>query len=344
MKKIIFILMTLLISVKVSESTIVMDMDTKRVIYESNMNEVKLIASTTKIMTALVTINNSNLNDTITIDESILQSTGSNIYIEIGEKITIENLLYGLMLRSGNDAAIALANYVGGSMEGFVTLMNETAASIGMTNTKFINSTGLEDNLGNGNTSTSYDLALLMSHAMQNKTFRTITQTKTKVAKTSLKTYHWTNKNKLLFNYEHTTGGKTGYTKKAYRTLVTSASKDNKNLTIVTLNQANDFEIHKNLYEEYFNKYKIYNIINSNKFLKEENKYINKDFNMLLTEDEYKRIKIDIINTKDITNRVGYVTVSLDNKIYFKESIYKLKEKKKSIITKIKEFLWNIFQ
>ena len=344
MKKIIFILMTLFISVKVSASTIVMDMDTKRVLYDSNMNEVKLIASTTKIMTALVTINNSNLNDTITIDESILQSTGSNIYIEIGEKITIENLLYGLMLRSGNDAAIALANYVGGSMEGFVTLMNETAASIGMTNTKFINSTGLEDNLGNGNTSTSYDLALLMSHAMQNKTFRTITQTKTKVAKTSLKTYHWTNKNKLLFNYEHTTGGKTGYTKKAYRTLVTSASKDNKNLTIVTLNQANDFEIHKNLYEEYFNKYKIYNIINSNKFLKEENKYINKDFNMLLTEDEYKRIKIDIINTKDITNRVGYVTVSLDNKIYFKESIYKLKEKKKSIITKIKEFLWNIFQ
>ena len=336
--------MTLFISVKVSASTIVMDMDTKRVLYDSNMNEVKLIASTTKIMTALVTINNSNLNDTITIDESILQSTGSNIYIEIGEKITIENLLYGLMLRSGNDAAIALANYVGGSMEGFVTLMNETAASIGMTNTKFINSTGLEDNLGNGNTSTSYDLALLMSHAMQNKTFRTITQTKTKVAKTSLKTYHWTNKNKLLFNYEHTTGGKTGYTKKAYRTLVTSASKDNKNLTIVTLNQANDFEIHKNLYEEYFNKYKIYNIINSNKFLKEENKYINKDFNMLLTEDEYKRIKINIINTKDITNRVGYVTVSLDNKIYFKESIYKLKEKKKSIITKIKEFLWNIFQ
>ena len=336
--------MTLFISVKVSASTIVMDMDTKRVLYDSNMNEVKLIASTTKIMTALVTINNSNLNDTITIDESILQSTGSNIYIEIGEKITVENLLYGLMLRSGNDAAIALANYVGGSMEGFVTLMNETAASIGMTNTKFINSTGLEDNLGNGNTSTSYDLALLMSHAMQNKTFRTITQTKTKVAKTSLKTYHWTNKNKLLFNYEHTTGGKTGYTKKAYRTLVTSASKDNKNLTVVTLNQANDFEIHKNLYEEYFNKYKIYNIINSNKFLKEENKYINKDFNMLLTEDEYKRIKIDIINTKDITNRVGYVTVSLDNKIYFKESIYKLKEKKKSIITKIKEFLWNIFQ
>ena len=97
MKKIIFILMTLFISVKVSASTIVMDMDTKRVLYDSNMNEVKLIASTTKIMTALVTINNSNLNDTITIDESILQSTGSNIYIEIGEKITIENLLYGLM-------------------------------------------------------------------------------------------------------------------------------------------------------------------------------------------------------------------------------------------------------
>ena len=168
-----------------ASSVTVMDMDTKRVLYSYNQNEKKLIASISKIMTCLVTLNNSNIKNIITIDESVLKSYGSGIYVEVGEEISLENLLYGLMLRSGNDAAIEIANYVGGSIEGFSLLMNETANNIGMKNTNFINSSGLENNDGIGNMSTSYDMALLMSEAMKNDIFREIVSTKKRIVKTN---------------------------------------------------------------------------------------------------------------------------------------------------------------
>ena len=260
MKKIIFILL-ILFPLKViglsASSVTIMDMDTKRVLYGYNQNDVRLIASISKIMTSLVTINNSNIKDIVKIDESVLKSYGSGIYVEVGEKMKLEDLLYGLMLRSGNDAAIQIANYVGGSMDGFVQLMNETANSLGMKKTKFINSSGLENEDGIGNMSTSYDMAILMSEAMKNETFKTIVGTKERLVKTNYKTYLWHNKNKLLKTYEYCTGGKTGFTEKARRTLVTTASKDNMNLVVVTLNDPNDFSNHKKLYEENFNKYNI---------------------------------------------------------------------------------------
>ena len=345
MKKIILVFLLIFCSTNVYASTIVMDKDTLRVLYGINEQEERLIASTTKIMTFMVVVNNTdNIKEKVKVTDSVLKSHGSNIYISIDEIITIEDLLYGLMLRSGNDAAIMLAEHIGGSIEGFTKLMNETAVNLGMFNTNFINPSGLEDNLGNGNTSNCYDLAILMSYALNNETFRRITGTKEKVVKTNLKTYKWTNKNKLLFNYKYTISGKTGYTKKAKRTLVTAATKDNEFLIIVTLNQPNDFEIHQNLYEEYFNKYKKYKIIDKNKFLKDKNHYIKNDIYMLLTEEEYKNIKIDVIYTNDILNRVGYVTISLDDKIYIKEDIFIKEIPKKSILDKIKQFLLNIFK
>ena len=249
MRKYIFILLIcLFIPFSVNATSVVMDMDSKRVLSGSAENETKLIASTTKILTAMVVINNTDIKNIVTVDENVLKSFGSGIYIEIGEKISVEDLLYGLLLRSGNDAAIALACYVGGSMEGFSILMNSLASSIGMTNSNFINASGLENEKGDGNTSTAKDMAILMSYAMQNDIFRRITSTKHHIVKTNYKTYDWYNKNKLLSMYKYTTGGKTGFTKKAYRTLVTSASKDNKNLVVVTLDEANDFDKHKYLY------------------------------------------------------------------------------------------------
>ena len=338
MKKIILVLLCLFFSYEVNASTIVMDMDTFRILYSESAYEERLIASTTKIMTSLVVLNNvDDLNIVITIDESILQSTGSNLYLTIGEKIKVIDLLYGLMLRSGNDAAIILANYVGGSTEGFAKLMNETAASLGMLNTNFINSSGLENNLGQGNTSTCYDLAILMSHAMKNEIFRTITQTKEKITKTSLKTYKWTNKNKLLYDYKYTTGGKTGYTKKAYRTLVTTATKDSKNLVIVTLNESDDFNKHKNLYEKYFNKYKRYKLVDKDSKIN-KNKYIKKDIYMLLTEEELNNINISI----EKYNNKEYLSIKLNDSEYIKEVLYTKSNNKKTILTKIKEFLWKI--
>ena len=328
MKKICLLLFLLLFPTNTqslsSKSVTLMDMDNNRVLYSYNESDKRLIASISKIMTAIVAINNSNIKDVLTIDNNVLKSYGSGIYVEVGEKISLENLLYGLMLRSGNDAAISIANYVGGSMDGFVKLMNETANSIGMKNTTFINSSGLEENDGNGNMSTSYDMALLMSYAMKNNVFKKIVGTEKRLVKTNYKTYIWYNKNKLLKSYKYCTGGKTGFTKKARRTLVTTASKDNKNFVIVTLNDSNDFQDHLNLYEEYFKIYNNYKILDKNKtHFKNKNYYIKNDRYLTLTTEEYKIIKKEIVLYKNnVSDIVGYIIIKLDNNVMLKEYIY----------------------
>ena len=323
-----------------ASSVTVMDMDNNRVLYSYNQNESRLIASITKIMTSLVTLNNADIKKMVTIDQSVLKSHGSGIYVEVGEEISLENLLYGLMLRSGNDAAIQIANTVGGSMEGFVDLMNETAENIGMKKTTFVNSSGLENNDGIGNMSTSYDMALLMSEAMKNETFKTIVSTKKHTVKTNYKTYIWYNKNKLLNTYEYCTGGKTGFTEKARRTLVTTATKDNMNLVIVTLNDPNDFSDHKTLYEEYFKKYKSYKVLDKDKEkFENKNYYIKNNRNITLTNDEYKKINKEITLYKNnVSDIVGVITVKLNNEIMAKEYIY---EKVKKENSKEKLSLWD---
>lgn len=348
MKKILLLVLLYLVPLSVQASIVVMDMDSNRVLYGINEKEEKLIASTTKIMTAIVVIQNTDINEVITIDQGVLRSFGSGIYIEVGEEISIKDLLYGLMLRSGNDAAIALAEHIGGSEEGFAKLMNEMAESLGMYQTHFINASGLENDRGEGNTSTATDMAILMSYAMKNSIFKDITSTKHYMAKTNYKTYDWYNKNKLLTNYKYTTGGKTGYTEKAYRTLVTSASKDGKNLVIVTLDQRDDFAIHESLYEEYFSRYKLVKVLDKNKFMKDEQGYIEKDINMLLTDKELKDIKIEVQKIDDSTNRLGYAIISLDDEVYFKENVYKITQDKEikpktSLWDRIKKFFKNIF-
>ena len=348
MKKYIFIILFLILPIKTNamsaSSVTLMDMDNNRVLYSVNQHDKRLIASISKIMTSIVTLNNKNISDLVTIDESVLKSFGSGIYVEVGEVISLEDLLYGLMLRSGNDAAIMIANYVGGSMDGFVKLMNETANSIGMINTNFINSSGLEDNDGNGNRSTSYDMALLMSYAMKNKTFRKIVSTKKRTVKTNYKTYIWYNKNKLLNSYKYTTGGKTGFTQKARRTLVTTASKDNMNFVIVTLNDPNDFSDHINLYEEYFKKYKSYKILDKeNEKFDNKSFYIKNDKYITLTNSEYKNIKKEIVLYKEnISDIAGYILVKLNDQNLGKEYIYIKRESKNtekdSLLKEIKDF------
>lgn len=336
MKKILFLIL-LIFPFKVfaytpsASSYTVMDMDTKRVLKQSNQHTKRLIASTTKIMTALVTLNNADLNQKVKVGTEVLKSYGSGIYIEVGETIKINDLLYGLMLRSGNDAAIQLANSVGGSIEGFVTLMQETAQSIGMKNTTFINPHGLENNNGEGNMSTSYDMALLSSTAFLNKTYNKIVGTRKYTVKTDRKTYVWHNKNKLLTEYEYTTGGKTGFTKKARRTLVTTASKNNMNITIVTLNDPNDFKDHKYLYENIFSNYKNYQILNTEKKIMNNDKYyIKNDYFMTLTNEEYKKIETKIIMYENAVNKVvGKYEVKLDDTVYHTEDIYELEEQQK---------------
>lgn len=330
-----------------ASSYIVMDTDNNRVLEGSNINKRSLIASITKIMTSMVVIDMTNVNKTVTIGDEVLKSFGSGIYVSVGEKISVINLLYGLMLRSGNDAAIALAYYTAGNMDNFAYLMNNKAKDIGMNNTTFVNSSGLEDG-DKANYSTVYDMALLSGYAINNSLYKQIVGTKEITVKTDLKTYVWHNKNKLLSSYKNCVGGKTGFTEKARRTLVTNASSDGVNLTVVTFNDGNDFGDHKDLYEKYFDVLKEYEILSEGPIkTKYDNTYISRSFKMSLTKDEYKKLKKEIIYYDDnASNIIGKVKVSLNDKEYFTEDIYIKKEVKEvklnffqKIIKRIKE-LW----
>ena len=310
-----------------AESYIVMDMDNNEILYGNNYNNKHLIASITKIMTCIIAIEKGNLNIIVEADKDILKAIGSSIYIEIGEKMSLNDLLYGMMLRSGNDAALMIAKEVSGSIDSFTKLMNEYARKIGMHNTNFINSNGLEDANGQGNTSTAYDMALLTSYAMKNKTFRKIFATKSYTAKSNKKTYTWHNKNKLL-KYDYINGGKTGYTIKAHRTLVTTGKINDVNIVIVTLDDSNDWNDHLKLYEDVKKTYQRIKIIDKKSFnIDNKDQYYVKD-NIFLTvkiEDIKKiNIKYYLINKNNYKDddKVGYIDIYVNNDLIKTDTIY----------------------
>ncbi|MBQ8131227.1 MAG: D-alanyl-D-alanine carboxypeptidase [Bacilli bacterium] len=298
MKKIIFLFLILIpINTYASTSIAVMDLDSGRVLYQSNAKEKKLIASITKIMTAIITIENINLDKKITVGEEVLKSYGTNTYIEVGEELRVIDLLYGLILRSGNDAAMTLAKSVSSSEEDFISLMNQKAEEIGMKNTHFENPHGLDEE--SENYSTAYDYILLSRYAYQNKIYKEIAGTKKYRLKTNKKSYIWYNRNKLLSNYKYCTGGKNGYTPSAGKTLVTTASKNGLNLTIVTLNDPSSYDTHESLYNYYFDKYKNIKVIdksdfNRNSNLLNTNLTLEKSFYYPLTSSEQNHIKTKV--------------------------------------------------
>ena len=326
-----------------AKSAILMDMDSGRVIYGKDVHYVQSVASISKIMTAIVAIENSDINKEVTIGNEVLKAYGSGIYVQIGEKIKLKDLLYGLMLRSGNDAAIAISVAVSGDTNKFVKLMNEKAKDIGMKNTTFNNPSGLDEE--KGNFSSAYDMALLMSYAMKNDDFRKITGTKDYTVKTNKNVYKWHNKNKLLSSYKYITGGKTGFTKIAKRTLVTSASKDDINLTVVTINDGDDWDDHKNLYEEAFGEYTSYMILNKGEvdiigedYYKNDSLYLKNNFKYLLRENEKNILKLKYEMNKKRKyksgDKVGVVKVYLGDDIVHKENIYVKKDE-------VKKGFWN---
>lgn len=237
----------------VGKAYVVMDSVNRHVLESKNENYVQSVASISKVMTAIVAIENADLDSDYIIGEEVNKAWGSGVYIHIGDHINLRDLLHGLLLRSGNDAANVIAVNVGGSIEHFVEMMNNKAKEIGMKQTIFANPTGLDEE-DNGNRSCAYDMALLMAYCSENPIFNDI------VCKQSYKREDgggtWKNKNRLLKEYEYCVGGKTGFTNKAKRTLITRAIKDNVSLIIVTFNCGNDFEFHKKKYEECFDRYK----------------------------------------------------------------------------------------
>lgn len=259
MKKIFFIFCIFLLNMTPikavdfsGKSYIVMDTFHQSVLEAKNEHYVQSVASISKIMTAIVAIENGHLDDEYEIGEEVNQAWGSGVYIHIGDHINLRDLLHGLLLRSGNDAANVIAKNIGGDIPHFVDMMNKKAKQLKMNDTVFSNPTGLDEEDA-GNKSSAYDMALLMSYCSQNSIFNDIVMKQTYKRQDGGGTWH--NKNRLLEDYEYCVGGKTGFTKKARRTLVTRAIKNDISLVIVTLNCGNDFEFHKAKYEECFANY-----------------------------------------------------------------------------------------
>lgn len=349
MKKLIFLFLCLFLLVSnvnaSAHAYVVMDASSGRVLMSSNMNEKNLIASTTKIMTALVALENAPLDLVIEAGEEVNSVYGSMLYLDVGEELTLKDLLYGLMFQSGNDAAMVIASNVM-LYDKFIEEMNRKAVSIGMKNTVFENPHGLDDDTKNY--STAYDMALLMRYAVNNDTFMEITGQTKYTVDSNIERHIWYNKNKLLTLYKYATSGKIGYTTSSKHVFVSSAKKGEEELVIATIKDTDRFNTHKSLYEETFDKYDKYMILNRYTFsLKEDyykdyHLYIKNDFEVMLSEDEKDKIRLEIklkkLDKVSDNEQVGYVYVYVKDELVHKKAIYVVS--KESKLKKIKNWLF----
>jgi D-alanyl-D-alanine carboxypeptidase (penicillin-binding protein 5/6) len=231
---------------------VVMDADSGRILYEKNASKIVPMASTTKIMTCILAIENCSLDEIVTVSKAASSIHGSTIGLRYGEKLTMEEMLYGLMLRSGNDCAVAIAEHISGSVEAFSNLMNAKAFSIGAFNTHFSSPHGLDSN---DHFTTSRDLALITRYAFKYDTFSKIVSTKTITFDHGKYKRSFSNTNRLLWSIPDADGVKTGYTGKAGRCLVSSASRNSSRFICVLLNSQNRWEDSKKLLNYALNNY-----------------------------------------------------------------------------------------
>lgn len=243
-----------------ARKAILIDGQTGRVLYEKQADEKSLIASTTKIMTALIVCEQCNVLDRMRIPKEAVGIEGSSIYLQEGEVLTLQELLYGMMLHSGNDAATALAIYCGGTVEGFAAMMNDKARMLKMNHSHFVNPHGLD---APDHYSTARDLAILARYAMENPIFAQTVSTKT----VTVGQRTFSNHNKLLWRVEGADGVKTGYTKAAGRILVSSAQRQERRLIAVTIEDGNDWADHAALYEQGFERFHIEQIVSKGQIL-----------------------------------------------------------------------------
>lgn len=232
-----------------ASSAILMDAESGRILYEQNIHERRLIASTTKLMTALVAAEQvENLEQKVVVQPDWVGIEGSSIYLKANETVTVRELLYGLLLHSGNDAAVAIAGCVAGGIEPFAELMNRRAVELGMTDSRFTNPSGLNDE---NHYSTAYDMARLACACLKNEVVAEICATQSAVFGEHI----FRNHNKLLRLYDGCVGMKTGYTELAGRTLVSAATRNGQTLVCVTLNDADDWNDHVRLLNYGFDVY-----------------------------------------------------------------------------------------
>ena len=234
-----------------ASAAVLFDVNNREVLYSKNAHERLYPASLTKVMTALVALKNASLDTVLTATDSVkINESGAQLCgLKSGDTMTLDQALHILLMYSANDAAMLIAENVGGSVDHFVEMMNEKAQELNMKDSHFSNPSGLDEE-DEGNVSTVKDMALLYDYCCQNPIFNEIVQTKVYKRQDGMGSWH--NKNRLLKDYSYCVGGKTGFTKKARRTLITRAVKGNHDLIIVTFNCGNDFEFHKKKYEECF--------------------------------------------------------------------------------------------
>lgn len=321
------------------DAEVVLEVGSGRILFEKYAEEKMYPASTTKILTAICVIENADLNEKIKIPKAAVGVEGSSIYLREGEILSVEELLYGLMLRSGNDAATALALHVGKTIESFASLMNETAKKAGAENSNFVNPHGLPDD---EHYVTAKDLARITAYALKNEAFKKIVSTKKIEISNGDMPYKrlLINKNKMLFECDGATGVKTGYTKKAGRCLVSSCERGGMELVSVVLNCPSMFETAKSHFEKYFSEYKLYKLFESDfiiDFLPTENGeksgvYIRNDVLLPLTEYEFQNFEIRYDLPKILQSgtkkdsEVGKMQIYVENNLIFFEKIYTINE------------------
>jgi len=352
-----------------SRYAVVIDRNSKAILYGKNENMKTKMASTTKIMTSLIVIENTNLNNIVEISGKAAGTGGSRLKIKKGDKITVKDLLYGLMLRSGNDAAVALAEYVAGSIENFATLMNQKAKEIGLENTNFVTPHGLDKD---EHYTTPYELAILTNYALKNEVFLSIVKTKT--CNITINGYSRTisNTNELLGYLNGVYGVKTGFTNGAGRCLVTAIKREDLDVICVVLGAdtkkirttdsiklieycfANFQNINiKTKIEEEFESWKNINKgrINIEKRIKNRINLNLEEYNLEsypIKNNTENKIKIEINANLNLqapvskNTKIGEVTLIYDNHIILKVGIKTGEEvRKKGIIDYILEIIRN---
>ncbi len=300
---------------------IAMELTTRTVLTESNADKRMPMASTTKIMTAIIIAEDCNLDEEITVPDAAVGVEGSSIYLKKDERIDVRDLLYGLMLRSGNDSAVALAIHHSGSVENFVTVMNERAKRIGADNTNFKNPSGLPDD---EHYTTARDLCNIACYAMNNEIFREVVSSKSHVGKFR----SFENKNKMLYRYEGANGVKTGYTLKAGRCLVSSAERNGMDVVIVVLNCYDMYERSSAILDQCFYAYKLLELNENTVFMSDRVLCkLSKTQNLVVKNTESLQIRIkSTVTEKKIKkgDRVGILEIYDANGLIFSDNLYSI--------------------
>lgn len=332
-----------------SRAAIVYERSSGKILYGKEENEKRKMASTTKIMTAIVVLENTNLDDIVTISSKAAGTGGSRLGLHKDDKISIQDLLYGLLLCSGNDAAVALAEHAGGNLPNFANMMNSKATSLGLSSTHFVTPHGLDDD---NHYTTAYELALITNYALKNDVFANLVKTKTYTISINNHPKTLSNTNELLGNLDGVYGVKTGFTNGANRCLVTAVKRDNMDIICIVLGADTKKDRTKdsiNLINYSFNNFKMVNIkekitnefvnwkiCNSSSFRVE--KGVSNSVDIIIQDISYDFFPIKCNHTDDISiyiycnteltaplpsgSTLGYLTVSVDNQTVLTLNLY----------------------